>query len=138
MQYELRTRDGRPIVILEAADSVDAELYAARNNYLTNGWDGELRSPSRIEATSNAAGLFRTFRELGLSERGAAAAALGRDGVTSLDGPPVINVPRQEAQLSEANAGGSQTVELSEAMGSLADGLGLTESAREAFVRGRD
>lgn len=111
--YLARHVDGHTIAILEAADTADADLYAMRN---LKGWDGKLVTLAVAEVDANQ-NLFESFRDIGLSDRGAAFATIGR--TTGRDSAPMvqrIKVPHQAAsewamtesqkKLLTGNAGG--------------------------------
>ena len=133
-EYLVKTPDGDPLVILEAADLTDAELYA----------HPKLKSVGSIVAMpstdAHEASLVESFTTIMGDPELAEIAAKGRDSQES--GPRRIVVPRQLA--------GGAVVELTEAQrqrqeeisgGSLEESfrrMGFSESAAKIAARGRE
>lgn len=90
-RFMLKGRDGEDLLLVEAADSTDATLYGFRN---VPGFSGDVVDVDVAHQEQVTERMARAFRDMGLSESGAMAAARGR-----ATGPtrPVIQVPRQEA-----------------------------------------
>ena len=133
-EYLVKTPEGDPLVILEAADLTDAELYAHRN----------LKGVNRVvpmpPADDHEASLIESFITImGGNTELAEIAAKGRDSQES--GPRRIVVPRQLA--------GGASEELTEAQrerqeeiggGTLEDSfrlMGFSESAAKIAAQGR-
>ena len=133
-EYLVKTPEGDPLVILEAADLTDAELYAHRN---LKGVNRVVPMPSTDAHEASLVESFTTI--MGNADLGKLAAK-GRDSQES--GPRHIVVPRQLA--------GGAVVELTEAQrqrqeeisgGSLEESfrrMGFSESAAKIAARGRE
>lgn len=90
-RFLLKGHNGEDLLLVEAADSTDATLYGFRN---VPGFSGDVVDVDVTHQEQVTERMARAFRDMGLSESGAQAAARGR-----ATGPtrPVIKVPRQEA-----------------------------------------
>lgn len=90
-RYLAADRQGRPLAILVAESTTDADLFGLRR---LPSYHRVEPIADDLEATADA-NLRESFEALGLSEASAASAARGRDnGGHTL---PVIDVPHQEA-----------------------------------------
>ena len=160
-RFLLKGNNGEDLLLVEAADSTDATLYGFRN---VPGFSGDVVDVDVTHQEQVTERMARAFRDMGLSESGAKAAARGR-----ATGPtrPVIQVPRQEAtesppkRLTEAltepltmeqlrkyredASQGSRTAladsaspqQLTEAMARSFKEIGLSEQAAMEAARGR-
>jgi hypothetical protein len=91
-KYLLLDKDGAALLIAEAANATDADLYGHR--HVRGYWRFEAMDTATSEAR-----LQEAFERLGMSANAAGAAVVGRGDPRGLR---VVAVPHQEARIESA------------------------------------